>query len=97
VAWERQKRQGKEEKGKLGRIGEGDALLLSSKLSHLNEVLGDLGDPLLALVDRKVWPIDELLFDLSVQPYDERRKARKDACQFSSASGLCRRYPTSLL
>jgi hypothetical protein len=45
---------------------EEDALLLSSELPHLDEVLSDLGDPLLALVNGEVWPIDELLFDLSI-------------------------------
>lgn len=48
-----------------GRKEAGYALLPEGQAAHFDEVLGDLGDPLLALVDHKVWPVDELLVDLA--------------------------------
>lgn len=45
-------------------IVEGNVLLLNGHLAHLDEVLSDFGDPLLALVDGEIGPIYELLFDL---------------------------------
>ena len=50
-----------------GREGKGKrcALLPELHSPHLDEVLRDLGDPLLALVDREVGPVLQLLVDLS--------------------------------
>jgi len=42
-----------------------NVLLSSSHLPHLDQVLSDFGDPLFALVDREVGPVDELGFDLN--------------------------------
>ena len=46
------------------RKGEGDALLPESETAHFDEVLGDLRDALLAFVDRKIGPMNELLVNL---------------------------------
>ena len=44
--------------------GRGYALLPEGHTAHFDEILGDFGDSLLALVDHKVWPVDELFVDL---------------------------------
>ena len=52
--------------GGKGREGKGKRCALLPELHppHLDEVLRNLGDPLLALVDREVGPVLELLVDL---------------------------------
>ena len=39
-------------------MGGADALLSEREAAHLDEVLGDFGDALLALVDGEIWPVD---------------------------------------
>jgi hypothetical protein len=41
------------------------ALFTSSKLSKLDEILGDLGHALLAFVYEEGWPVDEVAVDLT--------------------------------
>ncbi len=60
---------------------EGDVLLSESQAPHFDDVLGDLGDALLALVDSEVGPMYQLLVDLagtvlanSQMPCGERRR-----------------------
>jgi hypothetical protein len=43
-----------------------DILLRETQPPHLDQVLRDLGDPLLALVCHKVWPVDKFVVDLFV-------------------------------
>ena len=54
----RRKREGREGKGKRC------ALLPELHPPHLDEVLRDLGHPLLALVDREARPVNEFLVNL---------------------------------
>lgn len=42
-------------------------LLPEFEAAHLDEVLRNLGDALLALVDREVGPVDQLFVDLRVR------------------------------
>ena len=44
--------------------------------AHLDEVLGDFGDALLALVNGKVWPVDELFVDLLGDETDDDSRCR---------------------
>ena len=47
-----------------------DALLAQLHPPHFYEVLRDLGDPLLALVDREVWPVYE--FGINLESMNSR-------------------------
>lgn len=63
---------------------EENALLRVGKLAHLDQVLRDLGDTLLALVDRKVRPVLKLSINLV------RSKVESTAIStWPAADGLC--------